>query len=182
MSSQDASAGPVQRHYCSTAYVTQRKGGTPRTLLHWHKKIGSWLPPGGHVEPNELPHEAALREVLEETGLKVTLEGGNEPKEIREKNAVALILPQPHHIQVEEIEAGKHFHIDFIFFSAVNETATMADHEGNGSLKWFDGKELRALPPDEIFNNTRIWALESIWGHGKPGGPNAGAGNQEAPE
>jgi 8-oxo-dGTP pyrophosphatase MutT (NUDIX family) len=37
-----------------------------RVLLHPHVKSGLWLPPGGHIEPNELPDEAALREVEEE--------------------------------------------------------------------------------------------------------------------
>ena len=34
-----------------------------------HRRLNRWLQPGGHVEPGELPHEAALREVAEETGL-----------------------------------------------------------------------------------------------------------------
>jgi 8-oxo-dGTP pyrophosphatase MutT (NUDIX family) len=32
-----------------------------------------WLPPGGHIDPHELPHDAAVREVHEETGLAVAL-------------------------------------------------------------------------------------------------------------
>ncbi len=33
--------------------------------------VSSWSLPGGQVEPGELPHEAMIREVLEETGLQV---------------------------------------------------------------------------------------------------------------
>ncbi|MFY1633651.1 NUDIX domain-containing protein [Solwaraspora sp. WMMB335] len=41
-----------------------------------HRKIGLWLYPGGHVDPNETPAEAAVREVVEETGVQtVVLEG-----------------------------------------------------------------------------------------------------------
>jgi ADP-ribose pyrophosphatase YjhB (NUDIX family) len=40
-------------------------------LLIHHKRIGAWLPPGGHVEDMELPHEAVVREVFEETGVVV---------------------------------------------------------------------------------------------------------------
>jgi ADP-ribose pyrophosphatase YjhB (NUDIX family) len=32
-------------------------------LLVYHRKLAMWLPPGGHVEPNELPDDAAVREV-----------------------------------------------------------------------------------------------------------------------
>jgi 8-oxo-dGTP pyrophosphatase MutT (NUDIX family) len=46
-----------------------------KVLLHFHKKLNRWLPPGGHIEPNELPDEAAVREVLEESGVACTLLG-----------------------------------------------------------------------------------------------------------
>ena len=42
-----------------------------RVLLIKHKKLGTWLSPGGHVEEGEFLHEAAEREFFEETGLKV---------------------------------------------------------------------------------------------------------------
>ncbi|HKR52249.1 MAG TPA: NUDIX domain-containing protein [Pseudonocardiaceae bacterium] len=34
-----------------------------------HPRLGKWMLPGGHVEPDENPAEAALREVAEEAGL-----------------------------------------------------------------------------------------------------------------
>ena len=46
-----------------------------KVLLHLHRKLGMWLPPGGHIERNELPDDTAVREVLEETGVKVELVG-----------------------------------------------------------------------------------------------------------
>lgn len=42
-----------------------------KALLIKHKKLGIWLSPGGHIEQNELPHQAAEREFFEETGLQV---------------------------------------------------------------------------------------------------------------
>ncbi len=42
-----------------------------KVLLVKHKKLGMWLNPGGHIEPDELPHAAAEREFWEETGIKV---------------------------------------------------------------------------------------------------------------
>ena len=34
-----------------------------KVLLHQHKKYNTWFPLGGHIEENEFPHEAAIREV-----------------------------------------------------------------------------------------------------------------------
>ena len=42
-----------------------------KVMLVKHKKVKAWLCPGGHIEENELPHQAAEREFWEETGIKV---------------------------------------------------------------------------------------------------------------
>ena len=44
-----------------------------KLLLLKQERSKFWLLPGGHIEDNELPHEAAIREVLEETGLTIEL-------------------------------------------------------------------------------------------------------------
>src|ERR1700733_6715941 len=41
-------------------------------LLGDHRKSGLWLPPGGHVEDGEDPHQAVVREAREE--LEITAE------------------------------------------------------------------------------------------------------------
>src|SRR4028119_1540524 len=59
------------RHFAVAVFVVQ----DGKVLLHWHRKLGMWLPPGGHIEPDELPDEAAARAGLEETGVEVELAG-----------------------------------------------------------------------------------------------------------
>jgi 8-oxo-dGTP diphosphatase len=46
-----------------------------RVLLVRHIDTGHWVAPGGAVEPNERPADAACREMREETGLEVELDG-----------------------------------------------------------------------------------------------------------
>ena len=46
-----------------------------RLLVGLHASGDVWVVPGGAVEPEERPADAAIREVLEETGLQVALRG-----------------------------------------------------------------------------------------------------------
>ncbi|MFE5210386.1 NUDIX domain-containing protein [Streptomyces sp. NPDC056600] len=62
--------------------------GLARVLLVRHPWRG-WVPPGGKVEPGETPREGAVREVFEETGLRV------EP--LPEPAAVAVRSYAPNH-------------------------------------------------------------------------------------
>lgn len=41
--------------------------------LHMNKKHKTLFPLGGHMSPNEVPYETAIREVFEESGLEVKL-------------------------------------------------------------------------------------------------------------
>jgi ADP-ribose pyrophosphatase YjhB (NUDIX family) len=86
-----------------------------RVLLLFHPKLGLWLPPGGHVEAGELPDDAAVREVLEETGVRCRLVGehGVEVEYPRQ-------LIRPFGIQVEDIRPGVQ-HIDLVYFAVADE-------------------------------------------------------------
>ncbi len=90
-------------------------------LLVHHKRIGAWLPPGGHVEEDELPHETVVREVEEETGLTVSIISPNLP--ITE-SAEAFFLPEPLCMHaVKAIEAkGTFYHIDLAYLCRLNNS------------------------------------------------------------
>jgi 8-oxo-dGTP pyrophosphatase MutT (NUDIX family) len=102
-----------------------------KVLLHWHRKLGMWLPPGGHIEEDELPDEAALREVREETGLTVRLVG-----ERREDITDPVQLYRPAGVQLEDIGPG-HQHIDLIYFAEPAGPAEIRDEFADDRVGWY---------------------------------------------
>ena len=88
-------------------------------MLHWHPKVQALLPAVGHIEVNEDPVEAVIREVLEETGLSVEIITDQvEPLTVAyPKEIVAPVV-----IMVEDIDDqvdGFHQHIDMVYFCSV---------------------------------------------------------------
>jgi 8-oxo-dGTP diphosphatase len=57
----------ASRHLTASAIVFNDQGSV---LLVFHNMYRQWVFPGGHVDPDETPGEAAAREVEEETGIK----------------------------------------------------------------------------------------------------------------
>jgi 8-oxo-dGTP diphosphatase len=51
------------------AYVVPTDPDDGSVLLVAHRNAGLWLPPGGHVEPDEHPADTARRELAEELGV-----------------------------------------------------------------------------------------------------------------
>lgn len=140
------------RHFVATVYVVE--GGA--TLLHEHERLGMWLPPGGHVDRDELPHEAALREVREETGLDVDLvapTGGFDTGTVRS-------LPRPQHVLLEDINVHDgmvgHQHVDLVFYGrATGRSLSPGEGERPASAwEWFTPAALSEyesrLEPDVV--------------------------------
>lgn len=58
------------------AIIWREQQGKPHVLVLQHQNGGHWAFPKGHVEDRETEEETAVREILEETGLKVKLDPG----------------------------------------------------------------------------------------------------------
>lgn len=142
---------PPARKYCfvATAYLV-RDG---RTLLLKHKKLGMWLPPGGHIEEGETTDEAVLREVLEETGLEA--EFISAPRAPVMRGGRVESLHEPQRVQVEEIPGHNH-HIDFIYYLRAKEGAHAHRPDESDDIRWHTPEEL-GLPhvPEEVRDSGR---------------------------
>ena len=56
------------------AIIWREKDGKPHVLVLQHQNGGHWAFPKGHVEDKETEEQTAVREIFEETGLKVKLD------------------------------------------------------------------------------------------------------------
>lgn len=123
-----SASGKARRHFTVAVFVVD----DGRVVLMKHPRLGIWLPPGGHIEPGELPDEAALREVKEETGLDIVLLGDKGP------DFGVRPLTRPAGIQLEPIGPG-HEHIDLVYFAAVREGASreLKSETGTDGLGWY---------------------------------------------
>jgi 8-oxo-dGTP pyrophosphatase MutT (NUDIX family) len=119
-------------------------------LLHYHQKLGRWLPPGGHIEPNELPDEAAIREVHEETGIIATLI--DEPLNKVDLPGQPRQLCRPAGVQLAAISPG-HEHIDLVYF------ATAPGDVPTGDAAWFDEKSWQSL---DLTEEVRTWCALAV--------------------
>jgi phosphatase NudJ len=113
------------------ALVVVRRG--PRFLLTQERKYGStWSIPGGRVEHGEALHAAAIREVFEETGVPVQLDG----------------ILRVEHSPPPTADADSYARVRVLYMGTpLDDTApkTMADDESLGA-GWFTLDEIRGMP------------------------------------
>jgi 8-oxo-dGTP pyrophosphatase MutT (NUDIX family) len=131
------------KHFTATAFVVRGEA----TLLHWHRRLQQWMPPGGHIEPNEDPVQAVLREVREETGIIAEI--------VRvspiHRFAYPEQIPAPYTILIEDIPGPgePHKHIDLIYFCRPADGATHAAVD-DPTLRWVTAAELAEAAPLDV--------------------------------
>jgi 8-oxo-dGTP pyrophosphatase MutT (NUDIX family) len=132
-------------------------------LLIHHRKLDKWLPLGGHIELDEDPEIAALREAKEESGLEVELIGERPPT--TEPGTRALIAPR--FLDIHRI-TDTHEHIALIYWARPkNGALTLSDGE-HRDIRWCSSADLDRLQP--AMSNAVKWycrkAIEEIGGPG----------------
>src|SRR6476469_3266417 len=140
----------ITRDFTATTFVVHED----RTLLLHHRKLAMWLPPGGHIDPHELPDQAALREVREESGLEVELLApGAMLGHVR-------VLPQPYCVLLEDISPG-HQHIDLIYFARVSGGVLAYAEREARAARWYSWEDLADPEIAEVIRELGRKAIES---------------------
>lgn len=138
----------MKKEFTASVYLIDNQ----KVLLIYHPKLQKWLPPGGHVEMDETPAEAARREVREETGFEIEF--------CLQENLFidcwnAKSIERPYFCLLEEIppyrDVPAHQHVDFIYVARpVGQL-----HSPHLSYQWFSWQDLQQMLPDvEIFHET----------------------------
>ncbi|OGI25131.1 MAG: hypothetical protein A3J76_02875 [Candidatus Moranbacteria bacterium RBG_13_45_13] len=140
----------ITRHFTVTTTIVHKN----KVLLHFHKSLKKWLPVGGHIDRDELPEEAALREAKEESGLEIKLY--NPDEKVKLKNSRQLLRPSL--ITLHNINAF-HQHIDFAYFATVKTTKLKPESGETKNLRWFSIGEIKRL---NMHEDARIRALKAL--------------------
>ncbi len=145
------------RHFTASAIVFD---DAERVLLVHHNKVGQWLYPGGHIDPNEDPAQAAQREVLEETGVQTQVISD----EMFAHPAVTTHAPPYTIIEmpVTDSKVGPHHHIDLVYVLSAVSGDLIAQLDEVGSARWVSVADLATLnTPAELpalIAEAALWA------------------------
>lgn len=125
-------------------------------LLIHHRRLGRWLPLGGHIELDEDPEAAAVREAREESGLEVELLGERPPT--TGPGTRALIAPR--FLDIHRI-TDTHEHIGMIYWARPRSGAARLAPDEHWDIRWCRAQDLDELRPP-IDAAVKWYALKAL--------------------
>jgi 8-oxo-dGTP pyrophosphatase MutT (NUDIX family) len=147
----------MQTKRCATACGWLLQDG--KVLLIKHKMLGIWLSPGGHIDPNELPHQAAEREFFEETGIRVRTVSAQEHTPSVDDSEM---LPLPFWSNLHWINrpgenkkrtngeiCSQHYGYSFFVVLDGPISKLSSEDEGVDDVRWFTESELKKIQTNE---------------------------------
>ncbi len=127
-----------------------------KVLVIHHRKLDKWLPLGGHVELDEDPEQAALREAREESGFDVELLGERPPT--TGPGTRALIAPR--FLDIHRI-SDTHEHIGMIYWARPKQGSLALAEAEHHDIRWCSAEELDGLLP-KMSDAVKWYCLQAI--------------------
>ena len=153
------------KHQTSSAFVFRRLPGGWRIGLIQHPRLRRMMIPGGHVEPEESPAEAAVREVAEETGLAVTLVGppaAPVPPGYRARRVAQPWWIAEYHFPADNHLDVAHVNVDHLYVALADGAAPgQAPGAAGHPFGWYAAGDLAGL---DMFDDARVLALALLGG------------------
>lgn len=164
--------GDTLRHLTVTGFLVH-KG---RVLLHWHRRNAMWLPMGGHIEPDEDPVTAVLREVREESGVDAAIIPTTEPLPFTNIGQ----LPPPVTVLIAPVRGcsvaqrlgwrGPIEHVDLVYYCRPRAGIAVLNL-GDAASVWLTAAEVAhaiardpgdGSPPAYLADDVRALALDAL--------------------
>ncbi len=129
-----------------------------KVLLRKHDKYNIWLGVGGHIELDEDPTQAVVRECKEETGLDVVIVG----QPLKFKNTKDHDLVPPLFLNRHRINEN-HEHVTLVYaaISKTGEFRESAEQERSQGIKWVTESELED-PSYALMDNIVHYAQTAL--------------------
>jgi 8-oxo-dGTP pyrophosphatase MutT (NUDIX family) len=145
--------------YTAGVYIVYQN----KVLIRKHEKYGIWIHVGGHIELDEHPVEAAIREAKEEVGLDVTIPGyaglsANQTISTLGSAEPATRLPTPKHMNIHPINET-HQHLDLIFYATADTDAVVPENPDDEWV-WLTKEEVATHP--HLSPLTKEYALGAL--------------------
>jgi 8-oxo-dGTP pyrophosphatase MutT (NUDIX family) len=153
------------KHATASTFLFTGDADGWRIGLVRHPRFARWMLPGGHVEADENPAQAAVREVREETGRAARLLPA--PTGPTPPCLAAAVVPAPHWIVEQQVPADRepfpHVHVDFLYVAVCVDDGPTGDAGARPAadgqrlpFAWYPVGQLNMLP---MFAGTRTLAV-----------------------
>lgn len=128
-------------------------------LIRKHEKYHRWLSVGGHIELNEDPNQAAIREVQEEVGLDVVLYNSSDIRPFSNLSYKELIPPV--YLNIHRI-TDTHRHLSHVYFALAsdNKINPQTEHEKDAECIWLTRQEVECHA--EIDERIKFYAIKAL--------------------
>jgi 8-oxo-dGTP diphosphatase len=113
--------------------VVRAVSGAPEVAVIHRPKYEDWSLPKGKLDPGEGPEEAALREVLEETGLRCELGEELEPARYRDRKGRSKLV-RYYRMAVTGGEFRPNDEVDELRWLSPEEAGDLLDYEHDRAL------------------------------------------------
>lgn len=132
----------IKKHFAVSGFVVNRE--RTKLLMVYHKKLDTWVIPGGHLEANEYPADGAIREIFEETGINATVIDSSEFafKGNEKESSIATPYAMLSEFIPEKGDKPAHIHMDFIFVCIADEKIPRKRETEVADVKWMTWEEV----------------------------------------
>jgi 8-oxo-dGTP pyrophosphatase MutT (NUDIX family) len=160
---------PGQYDHTVSAFIIRTDSSEPKVMLHLHKKHGTYLQFGGHIELDETPWQAITHELVEEAGYDLDQLSILQPaKRLTHLSNDAIVHPHPvsHNTHIFN---DNHAHIDITYVMIASSIPRHKPAEDESTdIRLFTRSELLALSNEQILENVReiaLYILDEIFGY-----------------